>query len=81
MSDTWYAVGTFIGMGAWIPWAVLLLTRLFRKGRVDFHERTLIQLGYTHFGPLIELEGAMRAIGVDMFVTQATLSVTKHKPI
>lgn len=79
MSDTWHTVGTFIGMGAWIPWAILLISRLFRKGKVDFHETVPIQLGYTHFGPLIGLEGVIRAIGVDMFVTKVTLSVTKHK--
>jgi len=79
MSDTWYAVGTYIGMLAWIPWVIILLTRLFRKGQVDFHETVPIQLGYTHVGPLIGLEGVMRAIGVDMFVTKVTLSITKHK--
>ena len=81
MSDTWTTVLTFIGMGAWTPWTVLLLARLLRKGRADFYEKSLIQLGYTHWGTLIVLEGVMRAIGVDMFVTKATLSVTKHKPI
>lgn len=79
MSEIWSTVVSLIGAGAWIPWVIILLLKVFRKGKVDFHERLRAQIGYTAWGIVVILEGSLRALGADMFITKMTLSLTKCK--
>lgn len=79
VTDIFFKIGSVFGMGAWIPWVITFLLRFFRKGQVSFYETVPMQLGYTAWGPVIVLEGVMRAMGHDMFVERAILSITKDK--
>ena len=79
MSDTLSTIAAIVAAGAWTPWAAKSISKLFRKGQIDFYERLPAQLGYTPWGIGILLEGTLRTISADMFITKATLSLTRHK--
>lgn len=61
------------------PWVGALWRRLFRRGDIDMHPTTRVEVGYSTLGPTIGLTGTLRAVHRDQFVESMHLVVTKLK--
>lgn len=77
---------------SFIPWCALIIAALallqphliaaykkwLQKGRVDVHETYHIIIGYSFYGPTLQLNGTLRSRDRDVFVTKIELTVTKR---
>ncbi|MEX0800217.1 MAG: hypothetical protein WD379_03250 [Dehalococcoidia bacterium] len=61
------------------PWLLALWRRLFRQGTIDTHETGNIEVGFSGYGATIGLNGTLRAVHQDQFVSNIRLSLVKLK--
>jgi hypothetical protein len=73
---TWGAL-LIAGVALAQPWAIAILRRYLRPGRIDIYETGLIEIGYGGLGSSVGLLGTLRAIDRDLFVESMTLRVTR----
>lgn len=77
--SNWHWFATVLAAGAWIPWLVILWFRFFRKGSIEFHGKFPAHLGHTPWGSVVILEGVVRSISTNMFLTEVTLTIARRK--
>lgn len=61
------------------PWIWALWKRFFRGGRVHIHKSGLLEIGYSTFGPTINLNGTLAAVHRDQFISNIELEITRKK--
>jgi hypothetical protein len=61
------------------PWLTLLWKKIFKRGRIDIHETSKIEIGYSGLGATVALFGTLRAIHEDQFVKSIELIITRKK--
>jgi hypothetical protein len=77
-TETWTALATIVAFIALIqPWLLSLWRRLFKRGSIDIHPTSLIEVGYSGFGATIGLMGTLRAVDRDMFVQWVKLILVR----
>jgi hypothetical protein len=81
-TDTWTAIAAVVAFIALIqPWVITAWRRFFRKGFVDIHETSTIEIGFSAFGATIGLIGTLRSLHQDMFVQSANVTLSKGEDI
>ncbi len=61
------------------PWVYALWKKLFRQGKIEIHETGAIGVGYSSFGPTVDLNGTLRCLNADLFVREIVVVVKKKK--
>lgn len=61
------------------PYLYWLWKKYFRRGRIEVHEATKIEVGFSGFGPTLGLLGTLRAVHEDQFVRSVELVVTRDR--
>lgn len=81
MGEFFGSFGAFIlGFLAFIQfWLKILWEKYFRKGEVDYYETGTIVIGYHTWGPVIGLNGTLRALNKDIFIRSMDLLVVREK--
>lgn len=59
------------------PWFLRLWKRYLRKVNVEIYKTRTIEIGYTSLGPIITLQGTLRATGRDCFIVSIELLVVR----
>ncbi|WP_155419430.1 hypothetical protein [Chromobacterium subtsugae] len=59
------------------PWAINLFNYLFKKGRLEIHETGKIELGYSDYGPTVNLAGTLRPKNRDIFIVSMEVEITR----
>lgn len=54
-----------------------LFNRWFRRPFVDVFESSTIELGFSQWGPIMNLSGTLRAVHADAFITRMSLNVKR----
>jgi len=60
-------------------WAKILWEKYFRKGKIDYYETGTIVIGYHTWGPVIGLNGTLRALNNDVFIRSMDLLVVRER--
>lgn len=77
-TDTWTAIAAIVAFIALIqPWLLGLWRKVFRRGTVDIHETSKIEIGFSGYGPTIGLMGTFRSLHKDMFVQWLKLRLVR----
>ncbi|HLQ35583.1 MAG TPA: hypothetical protein VK457_23090 [Chloroflexota bacterium] len=58
------------------PWARALWRLLFQRAQVDIYETGSISVGFGQAGPLLALQGTLRAVHRDVFVREVHVRLT-----
>lgn len=61
------------------PWVIALWKRFVRQQRIDIYESGTIEVGFSRFGPTIGLNGTLRAMYRDVFVSSIELCLVRRK--
>ncbi len=61
------------------PWLIWLIRRHFWAGIIQFHASGRLEIGYSVFGPLVNLSGTFRARDRDIYVKSAALSIERSR--
>lgn len=67
----------FIGFGQF--WVKVLWDKYFRKGNIDYYETGTITIGYNMSGPVLGLNGTLRASNKDVFIRSMDLLVVRER--
>ncbi len=68
-------LAAYIGAAAWLP----QIYRWFARPKVDITSAATVEIGYTTFGPVVNLSCAISAERRDAVIKQLTLNVTHEK--
>jgi len=60
-------------------WIKILWEKYFRKGKIDYCETGTITIGYNMSGPVIGLNGTLRALNKDVFTRSIDLLVIRER--
>ncbi len=61
------------------PWIIFLYKKFWKKGKIDVFPTGTIEVGYSIFGPTIGLNGTLRCLNQDMFISSINLQIVKQK--
>ena len=60
-------------------WFIALWKRHIKKGKISLYETGTIEIGYSTFGPTIGLNGTLRVLNKDVFISSIDLLVVREK--
>jgi len=60
-------------------WVKILWDKYFRKGAIDYYETGTIAIGYNMSGPVLGLNGTLRALNKDVFIRSMDLLVVRER--
>lgn len=69
-----HALG-FLGLAH--VWVIALWRRFVSRGRLTVYETAAIEIGFSSFGPTVDLLGTLRAVGKDVFVQRMSVRVVR----
>lgn len=58
-------------------WIMGIWNRYFRKGTLEIHKTSKLEVGYSNFGPTIALNGTLRAKNKNIFVSNAQITIRR----
>ena len=61
------------------PWLIAFYRKFIRSGKIDIHETSRIEVGFSGTAPTIELNGTLRVLNKDVFVRSMELVITRDK--
>jgi hypothetical protein len=61
------------------PWLYVAYRKFFRRGLIETHLTSNLDIGFTNFGPMITVGGTFRAVNRDIFISSIGLEVTREK--
>lgn len=61
------------------PWIVFLWKKYFRPGTVEFFETAKIEIGFSNFASTIGINGTLRSINKDLYISKISLELIKEK--
>lgn len=61
------------------PWFIYVWRKYIRRGFIDFFETGNIEIGFSTFATTIGINGTLRALHKDLYVSKMNLEIVKHK--
>jgi len=61
------------------PWVRYLWKKFFKKGKIDIFPSGTIEIGYSLFGPTVAINGTLRCLNQDLFISAMSLIIVKQK--
>jgi len=61
------------------PWIIFLWKKYFKQGEVEFFETANIEIGFSNFASTIGINGTLRTINKDLYISKISLELTKKK--
>ena len=58
-------------------WIIGIWNRYFRKGTLEIHKTSKLEVGYSNFGPTIALNGTLRAKDTNVFISNAQITIKR----
>ncbi|WP_144410372.1 hypothetical protein [Chromobacterium vaccinii] len=73
----WQLVIAFLALAQ--PWLIKLFSAFFKRAKLEIYETGKIELGFSQFGPTINLAGTLRPINRDIFVSQIQIEIIRKR--